>query len=157
MLNSHDASPKGYIDDEILALVRQLNKLDGVATTSSCAGRIAVFLEGIKKGTEPSDELRKQEEDIHSGSQRKEDGSPLAGIGGKGHCGRWMYVSHTPIEDRTLSWSDLCDASVTGCTSCFGPSETISICQQQPHIIDDETRLLHFKFEPMVSTTPYSV
>ena len=153
MLNSHDSSPKGYIDDEILALVHQLNKHDGVATTSSCAGRIAVFLEGIKKGTEPSDELQEQEEWAHSGSQWKDDSSPLAGIGGKGHCGRWVYVCHTPIEGRTLSWSDLYDGSVSGYTSCFGSSETAPICSQQSHYIDGETRLLHFKFEPMVNTT----
>src|SRR5437763_4376424 len=43
-----DRSPKGSVDDEIRDLIDEINAYDGLVTTSSCAGRIAVFLEGDK-------------------------------------------------------------------------------------------------------------
>ncbi|KAL8879587.1 MAG: hypothetical protein Q9192_008200, partial [Flavoplaca navasiana] len=45
-----DASPKGTLDTAIVPLIGRLNDLEGVVSTSSCAGRVSVFLEGWKGG-----------------------------------------------------------------------------------------------------------
>jgi tRNA wybutosine-synthesizing protein 3 len=66
-----DLSPKGSVDTAILPLIHEINALEGLVTTSSCAGRISVFLEG-----------------------RKLD----AAVGGKGGGGRWLFVSHEPLN-----------------------------------------------------------
>ena len=44
-----DLSPKGSVDEGIRDLIQDINGLPGLVTTSSCAGRISVFLEGRKK------------------------------------------------------------------------------------------------------------
>ncbi|KAK7972796.1 hypothetical protein PG988_006930 [Apiospora saccharicola] len=44
-----DASPKGNVDAGIRDLIDELNGLDGFVTTSSCGGRVSVFVEGVKK------------------------------------------------------------------------------------------------------------
>lgn len=41
-----DLSPKGSVDLGVRDLIRDINALPGLVTTSSCAGRISVFLEG---------------------------------------------------------------------------------------------------------------
>ena len=65
-----DKSPKGSVDERIRELINEINAYDGFVTTSSCAGRIAVFQEG------------------HVGSS----GVP----GGKGG-GKFLFVSHEPV------------------------------------------------------------
>lgn len=45
----HDLSPKGSVDAGIRDLISEINGLSEYVTTSSCAGRIAVYLEGPKK------------------------------------------------------------------------------------------------------------
>ncbi|KAL4989473.1 methyltransferase TYW3-domain-containing protein [Aspergillus falconensis] len=82
-----DLSPKGSVDEEIRALIEDINTLPGLVTTSSCAGRISVFLEGRKAPNLP-------EESPQAGEQRK-----FVPSGGKG-AGRWLYVSHGPLEDK---------------------------------------------------------
>jgi tRNA wybutosine-synthesizing protein 3 len=62
-----DASPKGSVDAGIRDLIGEINALDGFVTTSSCAGRVSVFVEGNKKA------------------------------GGKGGGGAWLFVSHDPV------------------------------------------------------------
>ncbi|KAJ6003176.1 hypothetical protein N7451_005723 [Penicillium sp. IBT 35674x] len=81
-----DASPKGSVDEGIRDLIRDINALPGLVTTSSCAGRISVFLEGKKKSTSPV-----QDEQAPVQAQRQ-----FAQSGGKG-TGRWLYVSHDPF------------------------------------------------------------
>ena len=71
-----DASPKGSVDTGIVDLIDKINALEGLVTTSSCAGRVSVFLEG-------GNEDKKQERSI----------SP----GGKGG-GKWLFVSHDPVS-----------------------------------------------------------
>ncbi|EMC94839.1 hypothetical protein BAUCODRAFT_564046 [Baudoinia panamericana UAMH 10762] len=44
----HDSSPKGTVDSEIRELISDINALPEYVTTSSCAGRITVYLEGFK-------------------------------------------------------------------------------------------------------------
>lgn len=41
-----DASPKGSVDEEIRDLIEELNTNNDFVTTSSCAGRVSVFVEG---------------------------------------------------------------------------------------------------------------
>ena len=74
-----DRSPKGSIDEGIRTLVDDINQIDGLVTTSSCAGRISVYQEGEKR----------THGDRHSRS--------LVGQGGKGG-GQWLFVSHSPVS-----------------------------------------------------------
>lgn len=119
-----DASPKGSVDEGIRHLIAELNGHEGLVTTSSCAGRVSVFLEGAKKKAgaqdQPGDEAR------------------LASAGGKGG-GAWLYVSHDPIDvaqvrDGSSSW-----AAFLGVDAPVGEGTA-----------RDDERLVHFKFEPMV-------
>ncbi|CAN9133859.1 unnamed protein product [Alternaria alternata] len=80
----HDLSPKGSIDAPIRDLIGEINKLQGLVTTSSCSGRISVFLEGRKADAEVSDSAQGEES--------------RAGPGGKGGGGAWLFISHTPVE-----------------------------------------------------------
>ncbi|EXJ71931.1 uncharacterized protein A1O5_04432 [Cladophialophora psammophila CBS 110553] len=41
-----DNSPKGTVDAQIRDLIDEINRYDGLVTKSSCAGRVAVFVEG---------------------------------------------------------------------------------------------------------------
>ncbi|TLS22671.1 uncharacterized protein PpBr36_05657 [Pyricularia pennisetigena] len=121
-----DASPKGSVDIGIRELIAEINAQTGLVTTSSCAGRVSVFLEGKK-----------------SQHQAQEGGgdAQLAGVvGGKGGGGRWLYVSHEPFGDVAgTSWQDvLFGADGTGDAVADEATE------------EAEERLVHFKFEPMI-------
>jgi tRNA wybutosine-synthesizing protein 3 len=50
-----DLSPKGSIDDGIRDLIDEINACEAFVTTSSCAGRVSVFLEGQKKKIQSSE------------------------------------------------------------------------------------------------------
>ena len=115
-----DASPKGSVDVGIRNLIEEINTQPGFVTTSSCAGRVSVFLEGRKAGG------------------ASEDGSrQVASIGGKGADGKWLFVSHETLDDDDgKDW-----AAEFGLTA--QPEETLSDDS-------GERRLIHFKFEPMV-------
>ena len=131
----HDFSPKGSVDEGIRDLIDEINQMERCVTTSSCAGRVSVFLEG-KKG-------------IPNGhSETGEDGKDgevqtRAGVGGKGGGGKWLYVSHNPLDWRERE---------TGLTELLGMNAASSE-ELQTHGIDQpgEERWVHFKFEPMVS------
>jgi len=45
-----DASPKGNVDEGVRELIDTINTSDGCVTTSSCAGRVAVFVGGKGPG-----------------------------------------------------------------------------------------------------------
>jgi len=66
-----DQSPKGSVDVAIQDLINDINAIPGLVTTSSCSGRVAVYLEGRN----------------NRGSARS---------GGKGG-GKWLFVSHDPL------------------------------------------------------------
>lgn len=72
-----DASPKGTIDEKCIPIINTINRHEDMVTTSTCSGRVSVFLEGIKDG----------------------DGIK---IGAKGKEGRWIFVTHN-AEDLD-SW-----------------------------------------------------
>ena len=65
-----DASPKGSVDAGIRLLIDEINAHPGLVTTSSCAGRVSVYLEGEKQKGKS---------------------------GGKGGGGRWLFVSHDTV------------------------------------------------------------
>lgn len=142
-----DASPKGTVDEGIRPLLAQVNDAAGFVTTSSCAGRVSVFVEGRKTataeedgGTEPGDE---------PSSIQPANTQTVAGLGGKGGGGTWLYVSHDPHplvgQGAVVDWvkelgiaGEQDDGVLLDATGGSGGG-------------DSERRLIHFKFEPMVS------
>jgi len=124
----HDLSPKGSVDEPIRELIGEINTLDGLVTTSSCSGRVSVFLEGLKAGDD--DELTEQ------------NGDSRAGPGGKGGGGAWLFISHTPVDS-----SDLVSAKTH--MSLFGLH---SAALEDDRGLDAKSRYIHLKFEPMVNS-----
>ncbi|KAF4994341.1 hypothetical protein FGRMN_5849 [Fusarium graminum] len=117
-----DASPKGSVDEGIRDLIDEINQQSGFVTTSSCAGRVSVFLEGRRVV-----------------EAEGEDGQ-IAGVGGKGAGGAWLFVSHDPVpdaDDKNTDWS-----SVFGLEDPTLAQETFGAVK--------ERRLVHFKFEAMI-------
>lgn len=123
----HDLSPKGSIDAPIRDLISEINGFDGLVTTSSCSGRISVFLEGLKAD---SDALNPPAEGEES----------RAGPGGKGGGGIWLFISHDPVEVPNTASSDF--------TSKFGLVKATADATRAPGV---HCRFVHLKFEPMVS------
>lgn len=129
-----DASPKGSVDDGIRPLVDAINRRDGLVTTSSCAGRVSVYLEGKKTEKPLGDDTP-----VWNRQEGADDANAVrASTGGKGG-GEWLFVSHSsiPDEDRGEDW-----ASTTLGLVADGKVE--------PHTGRGHQRLIHFKFEPMV-------
>lgn len=127
-----DLSPKGTIDAGIRDLVDEINQLDGFVTTSSCAGRVAIFLEGSKKKAVVTED----ESDQNSGDA-------IAGVGGKGG-GRWLFVSHDPVDLRGLQ--DDSDLLTTLDIPAQDKQMEEDVSLQDPNAC----QLLHLKFEPLV-------
>lgn len=75
-----DLSPKGDVDVLCYPIMELINSHNDMVTTSSCSGRLSVFIEGTKS---------------HNGLQKS---------GGKGEGGRWLYVTHDVNEVR--GWLD---------------------------------------------------
>ncbi|OJJ43107.1 hypothetical protein ASPZODRAFT_74918 [Penicilliopsis zonata CBS 506.65] len=121
-----DLSPKGSVDEGIRDLIGDINRLPGLVTTSSCAGRISVFLEGRKK-------------QLQSEQQQRQ----FAPSGGKG-AGNWLYVSHDPLE-----WPSSVEEKSRSLHKLFGmvPGDG------KPPALDKDgqgPRLVRFHFEPMI-------
>lgn len=119
-----DASPKGSVDEGIRDLIDEINESTGFVTTSSCAGRVSVFLEGRRVAETDG-----------------EDGQ-VAGVGGKGAGGTWLFVSHDPVPDdgdENKDWS-----------RTLGLEDSDAV--QHVNGVVKERRLIHFKFEAMVSS-----
>lgn len=87
-----DASPKGTLDEHLLDLIRLINKHEDMVTTSSCSGRLSVFLEGDKTKSGSGGSGNGEEEEEQAGGREK--------IGGKGAGGKWLFVTHEPNEVR---------------------------------------------------------
>ncbi|KAM3415241.1 hypothetical protein BST61_g8772 [Cercospora zeina] len=115
-----DSSPIGAVDSNIRHLVDQINETDGYVTTSSCAGRISVFLEGAAK--------------LKDDSGNDEGRSPSSAQGKGG--GSWLFVSHDPVDVRTVQEEG----------ALF---ELFSLPTSFPSA-DEHVRFVHFKFEPMI-------
>ena len=139
-----DLSPKGSIDEAIRELIDEINGFEGLVTTSSCAGRISVFLEGRKKSQEGDD--GNGDEEVVSGLGGEPEGLSRekgAGVGGKGGGGRWLFVSHESLqleEDKSMDLAKF-----------LGMERDGGSAKLQHHARD--RRFIHYKFEPMVSQT----
>ncbi|KAJ4386695.1 hypothetical protein N0V93_009593 [Gnomoniopsis smithogilvyi] len=173
-----DLSPKGTVDAGIRDLIDELNRVEGFVTTSSCAGRVSVFLEGRKvregggdvgsggvPGPDGGGELPghyvadlEEGEAIADGEpegQGEAGGSGIggerntvAGFGGKGGGGRWLFVSHDPIESPgKLDSEPNIVAALLGIEDpIFSGVEGSSADE----MTGQGSRLIHFKFEPMI-------
>ncbi|KAI5285924.1 hypothetical protein KEM54_000198 [Ascosphaera aggregata] len=94
-----DLSPKGSIDEGILELMHDVNSLEGLVTTSSCAGRVSVFIEAGKEDKNASAKSlpgNENDEAMGGDKQQQQQQQQFATTGGKG-SGRWLFVSHDPV------------------------------------------------------------
>ncbi|CZT21135.1 related to DUF207 domain protein [Ramularia collo-cygni] len=123
-----DLSPKGSVDAGIREFVNEINLLEGYVTTSSCAGRVAVFLDGANKKSENA--AAADDDDLPSSA------APSGGKGG----GQWLYVSHDPVDVSSLQK----DGELL---ALFGTKadEDVSVPPR-----DARPRFVHFRFEPMI-------
>lgn len=120
-----DLSPKGSVDEGVRHLCDEINHQEGYVTTSSCAGRTAVFLEGTQK------------KDLKL-SGPSADGS-ASSQGGKGG-GKWLFVSHDPVDMTSLNREG-------------AVQDLLGISKQSSSSVpalNDSPRFVHLKFEPMV-------
>lgn len=128
-----DLSPKGQIDVEIRNLIDEINNLPDFVTTSSCAGRIAVYLEG--EGKNQNESLAEEDRDTAisegAGSQRT--------TGGKGG-GKWLFVTHKTMNLELFSTPGSLFA-----TFCFSKDSQVAFPPADPAV-----RFVHLKFEPMI-------
>lgn len=151
-----DLSPKGSVDLGIKDLIDRINAIDGIVTTSSCAGRISVFLEGIKTKAQYDDAGVERDagdegdEGDEGGQDEQEilDERAITGpVGGKGRGGRWLFVSHDPIEIPLQTEVERIPLSTLfGLTSSSSSSSTVQPTLHKP----SQSRLVRFQFEPMV-------
>lgn len=124
-----DKSPKGSVDEGIRDLIDEINAYDGLVTTSSCAGRISVFLEGER--------LRgKQEEHDALGGNGTSERTALGGKGG----GSFLFTSHEPLNPSSIPNS---------LTETFKlklvPPEELGSAR-----FSSQDRMIRFSFEPMI-------
>lgn len=68
--NTNDLSPKGNIDELCVPIINLINSSPDMVTTSSCSGRVSVFLEGAATNRP----------------------------GKKGEGGKWIFISHDVNE-----------------------------------------------------------
>jgi tRNA(Phe) wybutosine-synthesizing methylase Tyw3 len=144
-----DLSPKGSIDEGIRELIDEINLIEGCVTTSSCSGRISVFLEGKKhvgegvlcdqvRAGEDKGVVRGGQDEMPAFTEKGKIKETRAGVGGKGG-GRWLYVSHSEVETNQHELAG-------GLAGLLG----MEVLQEDPPR-DAGRRFIHFKFEPMVS------
>lgn len=140
-----DLSPIGAVDPNIRQLVNQINEAEGYVTTSSCAGRISVFLEGA--GNVKIDNVNHHygnDDDHDTGNTNiSSSSSSQQGKGG----GKWLFVSHDPVnltdlkeEGKLLELFQLPNEG--------NAENSFSATAPPPQV---KVRFVHFKFEPMVS------
>ncbi|KAK9471475.1 methyltransferase TYW3-domain-containing protein [Dipodascopsis tothii] len=144
-----DASPKGSVDEPVLPLLRLINSVEDLVSTSSCSGRVSVFFEGERAldalagepGTGDAETVPAEAE-----AEAQAEGAPVAAkIGGKGYGGQWLYVSHAdPLLDEATvalvrggrSWWDVLASTEDGQVPARGAGRP--------------RRYVHFRFEPMI-------
>lgn len=119
-----DASPKGTIDALCIPLITLINSHSDMVTTSSCSGRVSVFVEGSKElNTErdnPADLLTADE---------------AFKIGAKGEGGHWLFVSHEK-EDINEWW--------------MKTSPLLKFEKSSDKEYNIKTRYILFKYEPLI-------
>lgn len=139
-----DASPKGTIDEHCLEIIHLINKHEDMFTTSSCSGRVSVFLEGDKvvhfEGGNEGNQSKEGGRSEGDGSNKDELSNEVNSekrekIGGKGAGGKWLFVTHEPKELETEKWL----------------SSVKAYHEENPMTEDTCKRYLLYKFEAMVS------
>ncbi|KAJ9658508.1 hypothetical protein H2198_003660 [Neophaeococcomyces mojaviensis] len=135
-----DKSPKGSIDIEIIDLIAEINAFDSYVTTSSCAGRVAVFVEGHKTAR-PSD--GDNEVPLEDQDRVRQDTTAAivaaAGPGGKGSGNKWLYVSHSRVVMPTeQTFHDLFELT---------PQST---SEPATYPTDPDVRLVKLTFSPLI-------
>ncbi|KAF6219602.1 hypothetical protein HO133_004071 [Letharia lupina] len=135
-----DLSPKGSVDAAIKPLIDRINALDGVVTTSSCAGRVTVFLEGRKQG-KGYEERGPARNDGRFGKESEQAAVP----GGKGMGGKWLFVSHEPVGIFKKDEGNENLTELLGLRSSGAQNEALALSGEA-----NEMRLARFQFEPMI-------
>lgn len=142
------------MDDGIKDLIDRINRLEGIVTTSSCAGRISVFLQGRNNSLQGDEEDDEEEgiqdqvdegggnNDADSGGGSREHITTLV-PSGKGRGGRWLFVSHEPVKVPSKQ-----GLGETPLFTLFGLSH-VSLSSREMNI--NQVRYVRFQFEPMVS------
>ncbi|KAI4284890.1 MAG: hypothetical protein L6R38_001099, partial [Xanthoria sp. 2 TBL-2021] len=165
------------LDTAIVPLIERLNALEGVVSTSSCAGRVSVFLEGRKKveiegrggrrdghcqeggdGDQVEEEVGHHDGEVVNG----EGGGGRVGEkrsvpGGKGLGGRWLFVSHGRIEmpeDADARGRDRYEEG-GGLTKLFGLTRPVTFKSNENgrgrrSSDAKNARFVRFAFEPMI-------
>lgn len=93
-----DLSPKGNIDLLCIPIIDLINSHNDMVTTSSCSGRVSVFVEGTK---------------FHKGKIK---------TGGKGEGGKWLFVTHDSKD--VTNWLDRIKGENL---KYFGPDENVEL------------------------------
>ena len=135
-----DLSPKGSVDSAIKPLIDRINALDGVVTTSSCAGRVSVFLEGRKQGKE-----HERRGDVKDNEEYGKESEQAAVPGGKGLGGKWLFVSHEPVVLSKKGEDKESLSELLGLGSSGEQNEALALSADI-----NKMRLVRFQFEPMV-------
>ncbi|ODQ65417.1 hypothetical protein NADFUDRAFT_70880 [Nadsonia fulvescens var. elongata DSM 6958] len=89
-----DASPKGTLDIKLLPLIELINSHEDMVTTSSCSGRVSVYLEGDKTVV-----LEERADSVDAAATREK-------VGAKGAGGKWLFVTHDPLYLSESWWTD---------------------------------------------------
>lgn len=156
-----DLSPKGSVDEGIRDLIDEINGLEGFVTTSSCAGRVSVFLEGSKGPSKVDKNERGGDGEGDEDGERSLGGQSIAetagetvqesvqetraGVGGKGGGGRWLFVSHERIPLPPHNATSSIQEDLVSKLGMKLPGSSTSVAEFGPG-----RRNIHFKFEPMV-------
>lgn len=124
-----DLSPKGTIDELCMPLIDLINSSDKMVTTSSCSGRISVFLEGSK--------VKILHQDDSGNIERTEK---IVKSGGKGEGGKWIFVTHN-VNDvaQKKDWY-----------KSLNLHYKIDGEKQADYNVSSTTRYLLYKFEPLI-------
>lgn len=139
-----DLSPKGSVDEGVLHLVDLINGCDVYVTTSSCAGRIAVYRDGGLKAADSGDE------DASTAGPLRDEPASSAGMtytsdiigssGAKGG-GAWLFTSHDPV-----SLVECVNEGDIYTRLGLDAAEAISAPPS-----GSASRFVHLKYEPLVS------
>ncbi|KAK7206665.1 tRNA wybutosine-synthesizing protein [Myxozyma melibiosi] len=142
-----DLSPKGGPDVQILPLLELINRHEDLVSTSSCAGRVAVYAEGVRaKGVGKNGAGRRgddgDDEQVNDDDEELAQ-APAVLVGGKGSGGRWLYVTHdAPLAqpDFGKTWSEF----------LYGGLKTTTVGTDADPRDTLQRRYVHFKFEPLI-------
>lgn len=121
-------------------------------TTSSCAGRVSVFLEGVKNGRGKGKGKVFAESERGEGGMKEDVNGVGAGNGGaveqavvpggKGRGGRWLFVSHEPVK--------IPESEGGAMELLLGVSKQKEDAVDLSELDTHSTRYVRFQFEPMV-------